>query len=107
MSDVDGLIRRYVIGDRDPRDPAASRNGVKTRTYGLMILALWVPAALSVHLPLPTLADVALIGGVAFVTMRRLTQTVNDVGDEWTRREDRIRARAIPDRDPPDGGGRA
>jgi len=84
---IDRLVREYVIAGDDPRDPAASRNGVKTRAFVAVIapsvLALGVLAALEAS----QLAQVGVPVALLLVTTRLVSDTINDACEEWDRRE--------------------
>lgn|GEM_PF-3881668 len=81
------LVREYIIAGQDPRDPAASRNGVKTRAMFAAIAPAVIAVAVTAVLPGPEWLTVSVPLCVLAVTVPFVTGPINDACEEWDRRE--------------------
>jgi hypothetical protein len=88
------LVREYVIAGRDPRDPAASRNGVKSRAMFAAIAPAVLALGVTAVLPGPEWLTVSVPLCVLAVTVPLVTGPINDACDEWEQREEQIRQNA-------------
>ena len=84
---VEEIVRDHIIRGKDPRDPAASRNGVKTRSYvaviGPALLVFFATQALAVPRPY----SYGAIGVALVVATKAVTNPINDAAEEWNERE--------------------
>lgn len=80
---VSGWVRRHIVRGRDPRDPAASSNGVKTRAMVAVFgptLAVW---GVGSALPLPSLTTATLAALTAALCVGAVRAGVEDAAAEW------------------------
>jgi len=88
MDLVDQVVQNWVIASDDPRDPAASRNGVKMRALvaalAPSLVVLWTLAVLQA----PQLAQVLVPIALLLVSVKAVAGPINDACEEWDARED-------------------
>lgn len=94
QSTVDDLVREHIIRGRDPRDPAASQNGVKSRTM-VLVLSLMTAVFLGAgFVGMPYYVGAATAGMLTYVLIKLVVAPINDACEEWNEREQRIRERS-------------
>lgn len=97
LDTMNGLIRRYVIAGRDPRDPVATKNGVKDRARLAILVPPVATYVLLYNLGVPSYWMAGAGAGVFYIALRAVTRTINEVADEFRDREQAIREVAHAD----------